>query len=387
MKKLFLLLLFFSNVICNQGFTEGTLVKTTAGYKAIEKIHPGDYVYCADNNRTCTQPVKTVTQELSKSIIAVKVGNTTILCGPEHRFYLPQEQRWEQAQYLTPDHILISYHNEHVHITDVQIINQPAQLFDLTVDTHHTFFVSEQDIVVHNNVWIIATNLVEKAPTIVENAVKVIGGAAAVWGARKYNKSQLDNYHHQQSHQEAQTKRDSEVYGRQNADGTITPVIPPKIQECSSVHAVPVKEFPKTEQPKPVKEVRPHHKTPPTIECNKQQETPKTKAPTPKISADKEKPAKTVDDILAGTKPGKKTNGPSKQFEKPGGYDEALDDFKKLKPTDIKNIVNQKGGPMKIGKLPDGRTVIVRADSKNGTPTLEIQSNNSNKKIKIRYIS
>ncbi len=34
----------------------------------------------------------------------------------------------------------------------------------------------------------------------------------------------MDNYHHQQSHQEAQTKRDSQVYGRQNAGGTITPV-------------------------------------------------------------------------------------------------------------------------------------------------------------------
>jgi len=227
MKNILLIfIVLFNNLICTQGFVQGTLIKTTTGYKTIEQIRPGDYVYCSDIKRHCAQKavVTKITQQQSKSIVAIKIGDNTILSGPAHLFYLPLEQRWEQAQYLTPDHILISYHNEHVRISDVQHIYELTQLFDLTVDTHHTFFVSEQDIVVHNNVITITANLVKHAPTIVENVVKVIGGAAAVWGARKYNKSQLNNYHHQQSHQETQTKRDSQVYGRQNADGTITPV-------------------------------------------------------------------------------------------------------------------------------------------------------------------
>ncbi len=133
---LLIFVILFNNLICTQGFVEGTRVKTTTGYKAIERVQPGDYVYCSDIKRHCARKavVKVVTQQWSKSIVAIKIGDTTILSGPEHLFYLPLEQRWEQAQRLTPEHILISYHNEHVHITDVQHIHEPAQLFDLTVD-------------------------------------------------------------------------------------------------------------------------------------------------------------------------------------------------------------------------------------------------------------
>ena len=226
MNYLFFVLIFLSNFLYGQGFVQGTLVKTADGYKVIEKVQPGDYVYCSDIKSSCARQatVKAVTQQWSKSIVAIIIGDTTIISGPEHLFYLPQEQRWEQAQYLTPDHILTNYQHEQVRITDVQHIHEPAQLFDLTVDKQHTFFVSEQAIVVHNNVITIFVKLAENVPTIVENAARLVGAGAVVWGSRKYNKSRLDNYHHQQFYQEAQTKRDSQVYGIENVDGTVTAV-------------------------------------------------------------------------------------------------------------------------------------------------------------------
>jgi hypothetical protein len=89
-------------------------------------------------------------------------------------------------------------------------------------------------------------------------------------------------------------------------------------------------------------------------------------------------PTKTVEDIVAESKPGKKTKGKVKQYEKPGGFEDALKDFEKLNPSEIKEISTGK-----IGKLSDGRVINVRNASTDGRPTLEIY--NGSRSIKIRY--
>jgi hypothetical protein len=61
-----------------------------------------------------------------------------------------------------------------------------------------------------------------------------------------------------------------------------------------------------------------------------------------------------------------------------GTIDTANDDFDNLSPTDVKDIP---GG--RVGKLPDGRSVVVRPDSTDGRPTLEIQD--GRERIKVRY--
>jgi len=88
---------------------------------------------------------------------------------------------------------------------------------------------------------------------------------------------------------------------------------------------------------------------------------------------------KTVEDILKGAIPGKKTYGPSKIFEKPGTYKDTEEDFDSLELYDKKTI---KCG--KVGTLPDGRKVIARWESEDTRPTLEIQGPNK-QKIKVRY--
>lgn len=91
---------------------------------------------------------------------------------------------------------------------------------------------------------------------------------------------------------------------------------------------------------------------------------------------------KTIGDILSGTKPGRKTTGKTKQYEKDGTYEDALKDFKDLGPGDVKDMAGKKG---KVGVLPDGRKVNVRVDSSYQTPTLEIYDRKTERSIKIRY--
>jgi hypothetical protein len=82
---------------------------------------------------------------------------------------------------------------------------------------------------------------------------------------------------------------------------------------------------------------------------------------------------------VPGASPGKETKGRTSQWEKPGGMPEAEKDFNDLNPSDVKNYPNG----VKVGTLGDGSSVIVRPQSTDGRPTLEIQ--NGKKKTKVRY--
>ncbi|MGC0977820.1 hemagglutinin repeat-containing protein [Pantoea agglomerans] len=86
----------------------------------------------------------------------------------------------------------------------------------------------------------------------------------------------------------------------------------------------------------------------------------------------------TVDDLMSSSSKGQETTGRSKLFERTGGSEAANKEFDLLRPTEIKDIP---GG--RVGKLPDGRTVVVRERSTDGRPTLEIQSGKN--RVKFRY--
>jgi len=77
---------------------------------------------------------------------------------------------------------------------------------------------------------------------------------------------------------------------------------------------------------------------------------------------------------------GRQTRGPTTQFDKSGGWEQANKDFDSLKLEQVED----KGSGTRTGKLPDGRSVTVyQVSSEGGPPTLEIQS--GDERGKIRY--
>lgn len=97
---------------------------------------------------------------------------------------------------------------------------------------------------------------------------------------------------------------------------------------------------------------------------------------------DKVCPDDSIEDLKKNSNPGRKTNGKSEQWERPGGLGQATEDFDVRvsgKTTDFP------GG--KAGKLPDGRKINVREDSTDGRPTLEVveKIGKYNKHTKFRY--
>ncbi|MCP4677685.1 MAG: RHS repeat-associated core domain-containing protein, partial [Deltaproteobacteria bacterium] len=90
--------------------------------------------------------------------------------------------------------------------------------------------------------------------------------------------------------------------------------------------------------------------------------------------------AVTLEQILEDAKPGRKTTGRTTQFEKEGGELEANQDFDSIV---VPGSIDDQGDGTRIGMTQDGKTVIVRPDSTEGRPTLEIQD--GKKYTKIRY--
>ncbi|WP_279578843.1 RHS repeat-associated core domain-containing protein, partial [Pseudomonas amygdali] len=86
-----------------------------------------------------------------------------------------------------------------------------------------------------------------------------------------------------------------------------------------------------------------------------------------------------VDSPVPDAIPGDKTRGPTDIWIKPeGDMDTANNDFDDMNPSDVKDIANGRAGT-----LPDGRKIVVRPDSSDGRPTLEIQSGRN--RVKVRY--
>lgn len=93
-----------------------------------------------------------------------------------------------------------------------------------------------------------------------------------------------------------------------------------------------------------------------------------------KNTVDKTSQIATIDDLISSSTKGSATNGRTTQYVKSGGVSQANSDFDALNLSDIKPI---SGG--RVGKLPDGRTVVVRNASSGGPPTLEVQDGKKGK--------
>lgn len=89
---------------------------------------------------------------------------------------------------------------------------------------------------------------------------------------------------------------------------------------------------------------------------------------------------KIIADLKNSSQIGRRTKGKTEQYEKIGGYSQALKDFESL---DLDGVY--KSGKTILGRLEDGRIVNVRPDSSFEKPTLEIYNPKNDIRIKFRY--
>jgi hypothetical protein len=125
-------------------FVGETLVKTKDGYKEIRDIEIGEYVYSFDEEtgkKSWQKVDATFIYEDKKVIEIIFSDDSSVLCTENHLFFVDGD--WVEAQDL-----------EYIDDLDVVKIKRPKQVqtvYDISVEDNHTFFITENDLPVHNS--------------------------------------------------------------------------------------------------------------------------------------------------------------------------------------------------------------------------------------------
>ncbi|MCX5009198.1 polymorphic toxin-type HINT domain-containing protein [Streptomyces sp. NBC_00638] len=142
-------------------FSADTKVLLAKGKKkAIAKIKPGDRVEAADQNdgkhkgaRTVVGTIRHRDNDLVDLRIRDRDGHTSTLhTTAKHPFWDDTRHAWIPASKLTVGHQLNTADDQHAEIVGVKSVNGAAEMYNLTVDELHTYYVlaGTTPVLVHN---------------------------------------------------------------------------------------------------------------------------------------------------------------------------------------------------------------------------------------------
>ncbi|MBQ8547020.1 MAG: EndoU domain-containing protein, partial [Lachnospiraceae bacterium] len=150
----------FVQLICmlfgltSQCFTGDTLVATETGLRPIEELREGDYVY-AENTETGEKERKKVTDvivTMTDSLVYVETQDGTVIRTTQnHPFYVEGEGWKAAAELESGDKVRTKEgRTEIVAEVSVEKLDKPVRVYNLTIEDYHTYYVSEQKVLVHN---------------------------------------------------------------------------------------------------------------------------------------------------------------------------------------------------------------------------------------------
>ena len=138
------------NMAC---FIAGTLVLTTAGLLAIEKINPGDKVISTDPD-TLETSEKTVLETYIRKVdmlVHLVINGEEIVTTDNHPFYV-QDRGSVEAGRLLVDDKLVSVNGDDLFVEHVKIeeLDTLIDVHNFQVENSHSYFVGQNNIWVHN---------------------------------------------------------------------------------------------------------------------------------------------------------------------------------------------------------------------------------------------
>ncbi|MCP4677915.1 MAG: hypothetical protein GY854_20850 [Deltaproteobacteria bacterium] len=132
-------------------FAAGTLVSTPEGFRNIEDLREGDAVYGWDFEQG-TVIVATITRthvSVSEEIYTVAVGNSKIEVTSAHPFYVEGEG-WVHVRDLEVGGALTAMAGGAFGIDSISARNETTTVYNIHVDEVNNYFVSEDELLVHN---------------------------------------------------------------------------------------------------------------------------------------------------------------------------------------------------------------------------------------------
>ncbi len=134
-------------------FVAGTRIKTSDGDKCIEEIEAGDLVY-AKNPETGESGWKKVVQVFVREtteLIHIQVGDEVIETTPTHPFWV-EGYGFKAAEDLVAGDYVENAKGELLQVERVEKVypTEPVTVYNFEVEDWHTYYVSEEGILVHN---------------------------------------------------------------------------------------------------------------------------------------------------------------------------------------------------------------------------------------------
>lgn len=134
-------------------FVAGTMVATEEGHLPIENIKIGDYVWATDpetGETALKQVVNTFINETT-AVTHVTINGEVITSTQTHPYYVANAG-WVLAKNLRAGDILVMLNGEQVILELVQheILESPIVTYNFEVEDFHTYYVGENDVLVHN---------------------------------------------------------------------------------------------------------------------------------------------------------------------------------------------------------------------------------------------
>ena len=158
-------------------FTAGTKIHTKDGFKAIESIKVGDYVW-SENPETHEKAVKKVKKIFVRekdSVVRLSINGEAIETTNEHPFYV-QGHGWTNASELkVGDKVRLEDGTAGtVEKAKHVALDIPVTVYNFEVEDFHTYYVSEQKVLVHNTCAATEKNLStnRKAEILRENRIR-----------------------------------------------------------------------------------------------------------------------------------------------------------------------------------------------------------------------
>ena len=134
-------------------FVAGTPISTKFGSVPVEKIKIGDLVW-STNPETGKTELKAVVNTFvneTTHVTHITVNGETITSTQTHPYYVA-DRGWILAGNLRAGDILVTLNGEYVVLEQVQheILEAPVATYNFEVEGFHTYYVGENDILVHN---------------------------------------------------------------------------------------------------------------------------------------------------------------------------------------------------------------------------------------------
>jgi len=137
---------------CANSFNAETEVATDEGEKDIEEIKVGDLVLAYDelNGETGYYTVTGIISHLDPTVVSLTIDSETLTTTLEHPFFT-EEEGWQKVGELKIGDHVRKADGSFGQVQSFRIVDDPQWMFNLTVDQAHTFFVGEEEWLVHND--------------------------------------------------------------------------------------------------------------------------------------------------------------------------------------------------------------------------------------------